>query len=100
MARSLVHHQEEGVSDVDFTGPDGEPLPDESSVGDAAWHGGFDMTVGGKLVRLYSVYLVGCRRSQLVRICARHKGVILNEGNVFRVSILRQCNSDRFDSIR
>ncbi|CAM9710798.1 unnamed protein product [Ectocarpus sp. 12 AP-2014] len=40
--------QEEGVSSVEFTGPNGEPLPDDSSVGDAAWHGGFDMTLDGK----------------------------------------------------
>ncbi|CAM9304104.1 unnamed protein product [Pylaiella littoralis] len=39
--------QEEGVSNVEFTGPGGEPLPDDSSVGDAAWHGGFDMTLDG-----------------------------------------------------
>eukprot|EP00752_Nemacystus_decipiens_P011035 g9804.t1 len=41
--------QEEGVSDVEFTGPDGEPFPNDSSVGDAAWHGGFDMTLNGKV---------------------------------------------------
>ncbi|CAB1114232.1 unnamed protein product [Ectocarpus sp. CCAP 1310/34] len=40
--------QEEGVSSVEFTGPNGKPLPDDSSVGDAAWHGGFDMTLDGK----------------------------------------------------
>lgn len=43
--------QEEGVSTVEFTGPSGDPLPDESSVGDAAWHGGFDMTLDGKEVK-------------------------------------------------
>ncbi len=46
------------MSDVVFTGPDGQPLPDDSSVGDAAWHGGFDMTLDGKLVstRLTVIY--------------------------------------------
>lgn len=44
------YNQEEGVSSVEFTGPDGEPLSDDSSVGDAAWHGGFDMTLDGKQV--------------------------------------------------
>lgn len=39
------------MSDVEFTGPDGEPFPNDSSVGDAAWHGGFDMTLNGKVVR-------------------------------------------------
>lgn len=39
------------MSDVEFTGPDGEAFPNDSSVGDAAWHGGFDMTVNGKVVR-------------------------------------------------
>ncbi|CAM9547048.1 unnamed protein product, partial [Hapterophycus canaliculatus] len=39
--------QEEGVSSVEFTGPNGDPLPDDSSVRDAAWHGGFDMTLDG-----------------------------------------------------
>lgn len=39
------------MSSVEFTGPNGEPLLDDSSVGDAAWHGGFDMTLDGKQVR-------------------------------------------------
>lgn len=42
--------QEEGVSTVEFVGPDGQPLPDESTVGDAAWHGGFEMNLDGKQV--------------------------------------------------
>lgn len=47
----LVHHQEEGVSKVEFVGPNGKVLPADSTVGDAAWHGGFDMTLDGKHVR-------------------------------------------------
>lgn len=39
------------MSAVEFTGPDGEPFPNDSSVGDAAWHGGFDMSLNGQLVR-------------------------------------------------
>lgn len=48
--RGCFFYQEEGVSNVEFTGPGGEPLPDDSSVGDAAWHGGFDMTLDGNQV--------------------------------------------------
>ncbi|CAM9381088.1 unnamed protein product, partial [Laminaria digitata] len=40
--------REEGVSKVEFSGPNGEQLPDESTVGDAAWYGGFDMALDGK----------------------------------------------------
>lgn len=39
------------MSEVELTGPDGEPFPNDSSVRDAAWHGGFDMTLNGKVVR-------------------------------------------------
>lgn len=44
------------MSDVEFTGPDGDPLPDDSSVGDAAWHGGFDMTLDGTQVNCSDVW--------------------------------------------
>lgn len=39
------------MSKVEFSGPNGEQLPDESTVGDAAWYGGFDMALDGKHVR-------------------------------------------------
>lgn len=46
------------MSDVEFTGPGGEPFPDDSSVGDAAWHGGFNMTLDGKQVRAAVNYIL------------------------------------------
>lgn len=73
--------QEEGVSTVEFVGPNGEPLPDDSTVGDAAWHGGFDMTLDGKHVRLRlhhghvelisTVALAGVALSMLCLCCTR-----------------------------
>lgn len=56
------------MSDVEFTGPDGEPFPSDSSVGDAAWHGGFDMTLNGKVVR--SNYRYAARSSSTPRFYA------------------------------
>ena len=44
--------QEEGVSSVEFVGPDGEPLPDESTISGLAWHGGFGIQLNGKQVSL------------------------------------------------
>ena len=55
------------MADVEFTGPDGQPFPNESSVGDAAWHGGFDMTLNGKVVRKASI----TSRKQLGRALLR-----------------------------
>lgn len=44
--------QEEGVSSVEFVGPEGEPLPDESTISGLAWHGGFGIQLNGKQVSL------------------------------------------------
>lgn len=37
---------------MEFSGPNGEKLPDESTVGDAAWYGGFEMILDRKHVRI------------------------------------------------
>lgn len=42
--------QEEGVGSVEFVGPGGETLPDESTISGVAWHGGFDIKLDGKQV--------------------------------------------------
>lgn len=44
--------QEEGVSSVEFVGPEGEPLPDENTISGLAWHGGFGIQLNGKQVSL------------------------------------------------
>lgn len=76
------------MSSVEFVGPGDKPLPDESTISDVAWHGGFDLKLDGKQVscRLKSGAF---HRKDRGRGEARHTTEEWNGHNLHPLSALR-----------